>query len=113
MLLVQDPDHHLGLVVAVEVQLDPEVALDQLLPKLARREAPAVVEADGMRGPVEAREHDDVLAPLEAMAHGTPVVAARATCLPEVCADAAVYFEPSDPGCLASGWDGDARRASQ
>jgi len=31
---------------------------------------------------------------LEAMSQGTPVMAANATCLPEVYADAAVYFDP-------------------
>ncbi len=41
------------------------------------------------------------LPPLEAMAHGTPVIAARASCLPEVCGDAAVYFDPHDAGDLA------------
>jgi glycosyltransferase involved in cell wall biosynthesis len=34
---------------------------------------------------------------LEAMAYGLPVVAARASCLPEIYGDAAAYFEPSDP----------------
>ena len=33
---------------------------------------------------------------LEAMAQGTPVVAARASCLPEVYAEAAEYFEATD-----------------
>lgn len=37
---------------------------------------------------------------LEAMSHGTPVAAARATSLPEVCGDAAVYFDPSDVASL-------------
>jgi glycosyltransferase involved in cell wall biosynthesis len=40
---------------------------------------------------------------LEAMACGTPVAAARAGALPEVCADAAVLFEPSDPDAIAAG----------
>jgi len=35
---------------------------------------------------------------LEAMAQGTPVVAARASCLPEVYAEAAEYFEARDAG---------------
>ena len=39
---------------------------------------------------------------LEAMAHGTPVVAARATCLPEVYGEAARYFEPLDRSALAA-----------
>jgi glycosyltransferase involved in cell wall biosynthesis len=34
---------------------------------------------------------------LEAMSHDTPVVAARASCLPEVYAEAAEYFDPGDP----------------
>jgi glycosyltransferase involved in cell wall biosynthesis len=38
--------------------------------------------------------------PLEAMARGCPVLAARAGSLPEVCADAALYFDPRDPGDL-------------
>jgi glycosyltransferase involved in cell wall biosynthesis len=37
---------------------------------------------------------------LEAMARGTPVLAARATALPETGGDAAAYFEPADPGGL-------------
>ena len=36
------------------------------------------------------------LPPLEAMAHGCPVVSSSATCLPEVYGDAAVYFAPED-----------------
>jgi glycosyltransferase involved in cell wall biosynthesis len=39
---------------------------------------------------------------LEAMACGTPVVAARAGALPEVCGDAARYADPRDPEALAS-----------
>jgi len=34
------------------------------------------------------------LPPLEAMACGCPVAVARATSLPEVCGDAAEYFDP-------------------
>lgn len=34
---------------------------------------------------------------LEAMPHGCPVLAANASCLPEVYGDAAVYFDPHDP----------------
>ena len=33
--------------------------------------------------------------PLEAMASGTPVAVSRAGALPEVCGDAAIYFEPT------------------
>jgi len=36
------------------------------------------------------------LPPLEAMAHGLPVVSSNKTCLPEVLGDAALYFNPDD-----------------
>jgi glycosyltransferase involved in cell wall biosynthesis len=36
------------------------------------------------------------LPPLEAMSYGLPVVAANASCLPEVCGEAAAYFNPHD-----------------
>ena len=38
---------------------------------------------------------------VEAMSHGTPVLSSHATCLPEVCGEAAEYFDPSDPAALA------------
>lgn len=38
---------------------------------------------------------------IEAMAHGCPVLAARAASIPEVCGDAALYFDPHDPADLA------------
>ena len=38
---------------------------------------------------------------LEAMAQGLPVLAANASCLPEVYGDAAVYFDPHDAGDLS------------
>lgn len=41
------------------------------------------------------------LPPLEALACGTPVVAARATSLPEVVGDAAVLVDPDDAGAWA------------
>jgi glycosyltransferase involved in cell wall biosynthesis len=34
------------------------------------------------------------LPPLEAMHHGAPVVASNASCIPEVCGEAALYFSP-------------------
>lgn len=39
---------------------------------------------------------------LEAMAHGTPVACARAGALPEVCGDAALYFDPLDVPAMAA-----------
>lgn len=39
---------------------------------------------------------------LEAMANGCPVLAASAGALPEVCGEAALYFEPHDPAALAA-----------
>lgn len=41
------------------------------------------------------------LPPLEAMAHGCPVVSSNATCLPEVNGDAALYFDPFNPQEMA------------
>ena len=41
------------------------------------------------------------LPPLEAMACGCPVICARAASLPEVCGDAALYFDPRNPRDLA------------
>jgi glycosyltransferase involved in cell wall biosynthesis len=41
------------------------------------------------------------LPPLEAMAHGCPVLAADASCLPEICGDAALYADPQDVRDLA------------
>ena len=38
---------------------------------------------------------------IEAMAHGCPVLAARSSCIPEVCGDAALYFDPHDASDLA------------
>lgn len=41
------------------------------------------------------------LPPTEAMVCGCPVLAANAASIPEVCGDAALYFDPHDPGSLA------------
>ena len=37
----------------------------------------------------------------EAMAHGCPVLSARASAMPEVCGDAVLYFDHDDPSSLA------------
>jgi glycosyltransferase involved in cell wall biosynthesis len=42
------------------------------------------------------------LPPLEAMIHGAPVVASNATCIPEVCGDAAWYFDPLSVEAIAA-----------
>lgn len=39
---------------------------------------------------------------VEAMANGCPVLAARAASIPEVCGDAALYFDPHEPQDLAA-----------
>ncbi len=41
------------------------------------------------------------LPPLEAMLNGAPVVASNATCIPEICGDAAHYFDPTDVQAMA------------
>ena len=42
------------------------------------------------------------LPPLEAMACGCPVIAARAASVPEVCGDAALWFDPASPESLVA-----------
>jgi glycosyltransferase involved in cell wall biosynthesis len=39
---------------------------------------------------------------IEAMASGTPAAVSRATALPEIAGDAALYFEPEDPESIAA-----------
>lgn len=41
------------------------------------------------------------LPPLEAMSFNVPVAAARASCLPEILGDAAIWFDPKDPKDIA------------
>jgi glycosyltransferase involved in cell wall biosynthesis len=53
------------------------------------------------------------LPPLEAMACGTPVAAARAGSIPEVCGDAAVLFDPDDADAVAEGVREAMRRAPE
>ncbi len=50
---------------------------------------PSLIEGFGLPG-------------LEAMALGLPVIAARASCLPEIYQDAVLYFNPSEPADLAN-----------
>jgi glycosyltransferase involved in cell wall biosynthesis len=64
-----------------------DTALDRLLAGAALLVHPSLYEGFG-------------LVVLEAMARGTPVLAARATALPETGGDAAAYFDPSDPADL-------------
>jgi glycosyltransferase involved in cell wall biosynthesis len=42
--------------------------------------------------------------PLEAMASGIPVAASRVASIPEVCGEAAAYFDPTDPADIARAW---------
>ena len=49
---------------------------------------PSLIEGFGLPG-------------LEAMSVGCPVIAARASCLPEIYGDAAIYFNPHSPQDLA------------
>jgi glycosyltransferase involved in cell wall biosynthesis len=49
---------------------------------------------------------------IEAMACGTPVVAADAAALPETCGDAALYAEPGDANAIADAVDQSLERAT-
>jgi glycosyltransferase involved in cell wall biosynthesis len=40
---------------------------------------------------------------LEAIACGAPVLASKAEPMPEICADAAIYFDPTNPSAMADG----------
>lgn len=51
--------------------------------------------------------------PLEAMASGTPVAASRSGSLPEICGDAAVLFDASDPAAIATGVEQALARAGE
>lgn len=73
--------HHTGVVTDAE--------LAWLYDRAAVLVQPSEAEGFGLTG-------------LEAMAHGLPVVAARASCLPEVYGDAAAWFAPGDAADLAS-----------
>jgi glycosyltransferase involved in cell wall biosynthesis len=42
------------------------------------------------------------LPPLEAMAHGAPVIASHRASLPDVCGDAALYVDPTSPDDIAA-----------
>ncbi|OJX66507.1 MAG: hypothetical protein BGO94_06470 [Micrococcales bacterium 72-143] len=53
------------------------------------------------------------LPPLEAMASGCPVAATDAGSVPEVCGDAAVLFDATDPGAIADGILDALRRAGE
>jgi glycosyltransferase involved in cell wall biosynthesis len=64
-----------------------DVALDQLIRGAELLVHPSLYEGFG-------------LVVLEAMARGTPVLAANATALPETGGAAAAYFDPADPGDL-------------
>ncbi len=53
------------------------------------------------------------LPPVEAMACGCPVAASNAASLPEVVGDAAVLFDPRDPGAIAAGIEEALARADE
>src|SRR5690606_4764995 len=42
------------------------------------------------------------LPPLEAMQHGLPVASANASCMPEILAEAALYFDPTSPAAITA-----------
>ncbi|HEX5560225.1 MAG TPA: glycosyltransferase family 1 protein [Nocardioidaceae bacterium] len=70
----------------------PDPELDTLYRRAACLAFPSLYEGFG-------------LPTLEAMARGCPVAVARAGALPEVCGDAAVYFDPHDAAAVAAAVD--------
>ncbi len=87
----------LGLVLAGSaratapgVRCEPDPDLPALHARAAALVAPSLHEGFGLTA-------------LEAMHAGTPVLAARVAALTEVCADAARYVDPRDPGSIAAG----------
>lgn len=70
----------------------PDSQRDALYNKAVAYVFPSLMEGFGLPG-------------LEAMLHGLPVISSKATCLPEVYKDAAVYFDPSHPDELAEALD--------
>ena len=66
----------------------PDAQRDWLYGQAAAYVFPSLAEGFGLPG-------------IEAMMHGTPVVSSNATCLPEVYADAARYFDPENVDDMA------------
>lgn len=94
LVLVGPPDERRTKAVAgcprvVETGYLPQFRVAQLMAGALAVVVPSVYEGFGLPA-------------LEAMAVGTPVVAARAGALPEVCGDAAALVEPT-PDALAGG----------
>lgn len=76
-------------------------------PGLRLVHAPAPGELDRLLAEASALVHPSLhegfgLTMLEAMAHGLPVVCARAPGSVEICGNAALYFDPRDPNELAT-----------
>jgi glycosyltransferase involved in cell wall biosynthesis len=106
-LLVRDPALLLVLVGRIDADIEetrrhcretgarnviftgflPDAQRDWLYARAAAYVFPSFMEGFGLPG-------------LEAMGYGAPVVSSDATCLPEIYADAAAYFEPADEAAM-------------
>jgi glycosyltransferase involved in cell wall biosynthesis len=109
--LIKEEEIRTTLVVVGEIRNAPE----QLVDALREGVSAGVVHHAGYVTEAElASLYDNALAlvypsayegfglpPLEAMTRGCPVIAARATSIPEVCGDAAEYVRPEDDRSLA------------
>ena len=72
-----------GLDLVILVGFVPDGELIALYQKAEAFATPSLLEGFGLPG-------------LEAMAVGLPVISSNASCLPEICGQAAVYFDPLD-----------------
>jgi glycosyltransferase involved in cell wall biosynthesis len=99
-------------LILVGPQDGGETGIQQLLadPELAKRVRPLAFAPDEDMPAIYAAADVLVMPSLgegfglpivEAMASGTPVIASRVSCLPEVAGDAALYFDPEEPAGIA------------
>ena len=82
-------------------RIDPAGAFTRYLGNLASSELPGLyADSDLLVFASSCENLPNIL--IEAMACGIPIVSARGDPMPEVAKDAALYFDPGDPGSIAA-----------